>query len=98
MAEEKVVYTPCQGWGCHEYCLLETHVADGEITRCQKVTLPGCQGTPMQICKKGIAARKLPYDEKRFLHPMKRVGERGVGELHARQRLRGRRSGDNRED
>ena len=81
MAEEKVVYTPCQGWGCHEYCLLETHVKDGEITRCQKVTLPGCQGTPMQICKKGIAARKLPYDEKRFLHPMKRVGERGEGKF-----------------
>ena len=81
MAEEKVVYTPCQGWGCHEYCVLETHVKDGKIAHCQKITLPGSMGTPMQICKKGIAARKLPYDKDRFLKPMKRVGERGEGKF-----------------
>ena len=81
MAEERVTYTPCQGWGCHEYCVLETHVKDGKITRTQKVELPGSLGTPMQLCAKGIAARKIPYMEERLLYPMKRVGERGEGKF-----------------
>lgn len=81
MSEEKVVYTPCQGWGCHEFCILETHVKDGKIVRTQKPTLPGTNGTEQQVCKKGIAARKLPYCDERVLYPMKRTGERGEGKF-----------------
>lgn len=51
MAEEKIVHTPCQDWGCHECCPLETHMEDGVIKRCQKVTLPDFQVLSLNMMK-----------------------------------------------
>ena len=34
--EERVTYNPCQGFGCHEHCILEVHSKDGKITEGRK--------------------------------------------------------------
>lgn len=80
MGEERVTYNPCQGYGCHEHCILETHSRDGKIVRTQKSRLPG-PPPGSQICSKGIMCAKVPYAKDRLLHPLKRVGERGSGEF-----------------
>ena len=81
MSETKVTYHFCQGWGCHERCLLETH-SDGEkIIRVQKCDLPHKVGPGTQICQKGITSCMVPYNDERLLYPMKRVGERGEGKF-----------------
>jgi molybdopterin-containing oxidoreductase family molybdopterin binding subunit len=79
--QEKVVYTPCQGSGCHEYCLLTTHVADGRIVYSERTVFPEPEGDWSGICQKGIAAGKLPYASDRVLHPLKRVGKKGEGKF-----------------
>jgi len=81
LAEEKTVYTLCQGTGCHEHCVLTTHVVNGKIRRTEKSILPGPQGKRFAICHKGIVAGKIPYMEERILYPLKRVGERGEGKF-----------------
>ena len=91
-ADEKMVYTTCQGWGCHDYCILSTIVnANGEIERCEPMHVPkhieedprqqvhGCFKDRSGICVKGCASVKIPFIENRLLHPLKRVGERGEG-------------------
>ncbi len=77
MGKKKVTLTCCQGWGCHEHCILETHTVDGKIVRTQKSQLPGGIQPGNQICQKGATAWQIPYNEQRLLHPLKRVGERG---------------------
>lgn len=77
--EERVTYNPCQGFGCHEHCILEVHSKDGKIVRTQRAPLPGPH-PGCRICSKGIMSGKIPYAEDRLLHPLKRVGERGSGE------------------
>ena len=79
--KEKVVFTPCQGSGCHEYCLLTTHVANGRITRTERTVFPEPEGDWSGICQKGIMAGKIPYSPERVLHPLKRVGKRGEGKF-----------------
>ncbi|WP_165056960.1 molybdopterin-dependent oxidoreductase [Adlercreutzia sp. ZJ176] len=79
-SEEKVTYNLCQGWGCHEHCLVETHVKDGKIDRVQKCLFPG-KRPANDICMKGILSAKIPYAKDRILHPLKRVGERGEGKF-----------------
>ncbi|WP_165056588.1 MULTISPECIES: molybdopterin-dependent oxidoreductase [unclassified Adlercreutzia] len=81
MSETKITYHPCQGYGCHERCLLETHTRDGKITRVQKAVFPHKVGPGVQICQKGIASCQVPYNEDRLLYPMKRTGERGEGKF-----------------
>lgn len=91
-ADEKMVYTTCQGWGCHDYCILSTIVnANGEIERCEPMHVPkhieedprqqvhGCFKDRSGICVKGCASVKIPFIENRLLHPLKRIGERGEG-------------------
>ncbi|MBP3867065.1 MAG: molybdopterin-dependent oxidoreductase, partial [Eggerthellaceae bacterium] len=80
MSTEKVTINACQGWGCHEHCMLETHTVDGKIVRTQRLPLPGPK-PDNGICAKGIMAAKIPYAEDRVLHPLKRVGERGEGKF-----------------
>jgi molybdopterin-containing oxidoreductase family molybdopterin binding subunit len=79
MTEEKIVYTACQGWGCHDHCMLETHVVNGKIERTQRRVLPLPEGDWPGICQKGIMAGKLPYMDNRLRYPLKRVGKRGEG-------------------
>ncbi|MBO7702366.1 MAG: molybdopterin-dependent oxidoreductase [Eggerthellaceae bacterium] len=81
MAEEKVYYVPCQGWGCHEHCTLKTFVKDGKITRTERTELPGIMGDRYRICQKGIMNPKLPFVSQRLTKPLKRVGERGEGKF-----------------
>ena len=81
MAEERVTINPCQGWGCHEHCFIETHTVDGKIVRTQKANLPGFVRVPGKICQKGVANQRVPYNEDRLLYPLKRVGERGEGKF-----------------
>jgi anaerobic selenocysteine-containing dehydrogenase len=78
---EKVVYTACQGWGCHEHCILATYVVDGKIERTERSILKGSQAERYGICQKGILSAKFPYLPERLLYPMKRVGERGEGKF-----------------
>ena len=79
--QEKIVYTMCPGSGCHENCVLETHVVDGKITRTERAILPGVEGDAFGICQKGIIAAELPYSSDRILYPQKRVGARGEGKF-----------------
>jgi molybdopterin-containing oxidoreductase family molybdopterin binding subunit len=81
MATEKITYNACQGWGCHEHCILTTHVQDGKIVRTERTILKGSQAERYGICQRGIMAGRLPYLPERVLYPMKRVGERGEGKF-----------------
>jgi anaerobic selenocysteine-containing dehydrogenase len=79
--QERVVYTPCQGSGCHEYCLLTTHVANGRIVYSERTVFPEPEGDWSGICQKGIVAGELPYSPNRILYPLKRVGQKGEGKF-----------------
>ena len=81
MENEKVVYTACLGWGCHEQCILETHVIDGKVERTQRAVLPGALGEANRICQKGIVSGELPYLPQRLRYPLKHVGKRGEGKF-----------------
>lgn len=80
MAEEKVTLNLCQGYGCHEHCVLETHVVDGKIV---KTTMPTNmpRGYDHALCAKGVLNKNLHDMPGRLLYPMKRVGERGEGKF-----------------
>ncbi|MDR0500051.1 MAG: molybdopterin-dependent oxidoreductase [Coriobacteriales bacterium] len=75
------VKTPCQGWGCHEQCILETVVVDGKIVRTERSLLAGANIDDSRICQKGIVSGNLPFLEKRLTKPLKRVGKRGEGKF-----------------
>ena len=90
MPEAKTVYTACQGYGCHEHCIITTITnEEGVIDRCERMTVP--EGLQEQfhgnleercgICHKGVISGKLPYVPERVLYPLKRVGKRGDGEF-----------------
>ena len=81
MSDKKVTYQCCQGWGCHEKCILEAHTEDGKIVRVQRSGAIGHVGPGPQICQKGVSSWRIPYNEQRLLHPLKRVGERGEGKF-----------------
>ena len=84
MSDVKITYHPCQGWGCHEHCIVECHSKDGKLVRVQKAHLPGPGGKPAErneICMKGILNSKIPFADNRVLYPLKRTGERGSGQF-----------------
>jgi len=81
MSQERITYTPCQGWGCHEHCILTTYTEDGKVKRTERTILKGPFAQRYQICPKGIEAAKAPYIPGRLLHPLKRVGKRGEGKF-----------------
>ncbi|HIW75789.1 molybdopterin-dependent oxidoreductase [Gordonibacter sp.] len=78
---ENFVYTACQGWGCHEHCVLKTYVKDGVIERTERAILKGPRAERHRVCQKGMVVGKLPYIKERILHPLKRTGERGEGKF-----------------
>jgi len=80
-SSEKVTYNVCQGFGCHDHCILKTITKDGKIERTERVVLPQPEGEWSGICQKGIMAGRIPYIEERLLYPLKRVGERGEGKF-----------------
>ncbi|MBX9032587.1 molybdopterin-containing oxidoreductase family protein [Gordonibacter massiliensis (ex Traore et al. 2017)] len=80
---ENFVYTACQGWGCHDHCMLKTYVKDGVIERTERAVFPGPRPERNRTCQKGIISAKLPYIKERILHPMKRVGKRGENKFEA---------------
>ncbi len=79
MKGESFVYTCCPGWGDHEFCALKTIVKDGKIVRTEKAVYTGVEANEGHICQKGVMSCRQPYNEKRLLYPLKRVGERGEG-------------------
>lgn len=83
MMDEKITYNTCMGSGCHEQCLLTTHVANGKIVRTERTVIPGTNQKLTGICQKGIVYAKFPYLEhpQRLHYPLKRVGERGEGKF-----------------
>jgi anaerobic selenocysteine-containing dehydrogenase len=83
MSEEKVTYNPCQGWGCHEGCILTTYSKDGKIIRTERTLDPATDdhlGGSM-ICQKGITSPNLLSVPSKLKYPLKRVGERGEGKF-----------------
>lgn len=67
----KVTLNPCQGFGCHEHCILEVH-SDGEkVTRTQRAKLPGPH-PGCRICAKGATAMDTIYADDKLKYPMKR--------------------------
>lgn len=78
-SDERVTLNLCQGFGCHEHCVVEVHSKEGKIVRVQKAPLPGPE-PGCRICPKGVMNAKIPYAKNRLLYPLKRVGERGSGE------------------
>lgn len=83
MAESgvKVTLNPCQGFGCHEHCILEVHSKDGKVVRTQRANLPG-PNPGCRICSKGATAFDTIYADDKLKYPMKRKPgtERGAGE------------------
>ena len=57
--ELKLTRSACQGFGCHEHCILEVHSKDGKIVRTQRAPLPGPH-PGCRICSKGIMSGKIP--------------------------------------
>ena len=89
----KMVYTACQGWGCHDNCVISTFVDEhGLIDHCEPMVVPehiianerqqihGCLKERAGICAKGAASAKIPYIKERLKYPLKRVGARNSGE------------------
>lgn len=76
---ESFVYTCCPGWGDHEFCAIKTIVKDGKIVRTEKPRYTGAEADEGYICQKGVMSCRQPYNPKRLLYPLKRVGERGEG-------------------
>jgi molybdopterin-containing oxidoreductase family molybdopterin binding subunit len=74
-------FNTCQGWGCHEACVLKTYTVNGKIDRTERWDLPYPEDGGMGICQKGLLAAYLPYVPNRILYPMKRVGNRGEGKF-----------------
>lgn len=80
-SNESFVYTACPGWGDHDYCVIKTIVEDGKIVRTEKADYPNKKLGCSHICQKGIESCKQPYNKKRVLSPLKRIGERGSGQF-----------------
>jgi len=83
MTEEKITYNACQGWGCHEMCVLTTYTDPEEqkIIRTERTVLNGVRPERYDICQKGIVSGKTPYLPEKLLYPLKRVGKRGEGKF-----------------
>ncbi|MDR1183663.1 MAG: molybdopterin-dependent oxidoreductase [Coriobacteriales bacterium] len=82
------VYTACQGWGCHERCILTSYTDGKNIIRVEKAEIPeslvqdnyvGNLRSRNGICQKGIVSNRIPFSDVRLTHPLKRVGEIGEG-------------------
>ena len=83
MAEsgERVTLNPCQGFGCHEHCVLEVHSKDGKVIRTQRANMPG-PAPGCRICSKGATALDTLYADDKLKYPLKRKPgtERGAGQ------------------
>jgi len=91
--DQKMVYTPCPGWGCHDFCVFSTYVDEnGVIDRIEPMVVPeqiaeserqpiyGSLKDRSGICAKASASAKFAYMKERLQYPMKRIGERNSGE------------------
>ncbi len=79
--KEKITYNACQGWGCHEMCVLTTYSKDEKILRTERTIIKGVRPERYDVCQKGIISGKFPYLPERLLYPLKRVGKRGEGKF-----------------
>jgi len=83
MSKEKITYNYCMGTGCHEVCILTTHVQDGKVVFAEETSDPNSGHWLNGICQKGIEYVKFLYLDHptRLKYPLKRVGERGEGKF-----------------
>lgn len=68
----------CRG-NCAGGCFLDVHVRDGQVVRTTARDLPDTAYN--RICSKGITHVGRIYSAKRVQYPMKRSGERGLGQF-----------------
>jgi molybdopterin-containing oxidoreductase family molybdopterin binding subunit len=89
-SEIRTVYTACQGWGCHERCILTTHTDGKRIIRTEAAIIPddlqqadffGNIRSRNGICQKGIISGKIAHSDVRLTHPLKNMGKRGEGKF-----------------
>lgn len=90
VSKAKTVFTACQGWGCHDHCILTTYVdEEGNIDRAEPMVVPdhipeddmySSLRKRASICQKGILSVKIPFIKERVRYPMKRIGERNSGQ------------------
>lgn len=81
MSEETIIQTTGLN-NCGGRCLICAHVRDGEIVKLTTDTPADAgDGVPLCACAKGLNYHKTFLNDRRILHPMKRVGERGEGKF-----------------
>jgi len=61
MSKEKITYNYCMGTGCHEVCILTTHVQDGKVVFAEETSDPNSGHWLNGICQKGVEYVKFPY-------------------------------------
>ena len=69
----------CRG-GCATHCRLNVHVRDGQVVRTSAGELVD-DPRYTRYCSKGASQVARVYSSKRLQYPMRRVGEKGSGEL-----------------
>ena len=71
----------CCNVNCTSHCHLKSHVKDGRIVAVSPGDVPGREDYG-NVCLRGLALSQKTCDENaRVMFPMKRTGERGIGEF-----------------
>jgi anaerobic dimethyl sulfoxide reductase subunit A len=78
--ETRRIRLGCPAHNCGGRCLLIAHVRDGRILRLETDDRPDTPEEPqLRACARGRAYLRRQYHPDRLLHPMKRIGPRGLG-------------------
>lgn len=80
LPETQIYSGLCRG-NCLNACFLNVHVRDGRVVRTTARDMPDTRYN--RICSKGLAHVGRMYSSSRLQTPLRRVGERGVGEFEA---------------
>ncbi|MGY8961668.1 MAG: molybdopterin-dependent oxidoreductase, partial [Alphaproteobacteria bacterium] len=78
---ETVVTSTC-GHNCGGRCVVNAHVADGEIVRISTDARTwNSEHPPLPACARGVGQIERIYHPDRLKYPMRRVGPRGSGQF-----------------
>ena len=72
---DRVVKSHCRG--CHGGCGVLVYLKDGRIAKIAGD--PDCPINHGTLCSKGLAQTQLVYHPDRLTHPVRRVGQKGIG-------------------